>query len=105
MDPQHAPTDPIPILNGYWQSCVLLAAVDLQLPQALAGGPVTVHDIAGASHLDAEGVERILRVLAAWGWVAHTDEQWRFSETGRRFLHPDSPDCVLGIVRHHLRLM
>ncbi len=68
-----APAAPAPadrvnaILYGYWQSRALAVAVELELPDLLADGPLSVDDLAARSKTDSTSLYRLLRALESVG--------------------------------------
>lgn len=55
------------LIDGYQTTAVLHAAVQLDLPDRLAGGPGDVGALANAMDVDADRLRRLLGVLAALG--------------------------------------
>lgn len=51
------------MINGYQQTCLLVAGIQVGLFEALAGGPVTIADLASALPADERNLARLVRAL------------------------------------------
>lgn len=60
------------LLAGKWITAAIGAAAELNLADALAGGPLSLAMLADATSCDPARLERLLRVLAGEGVVAQT---------------------------------
>ena len=60
------------LLSGRWVSHLISIAAKLELADHLKGGPLTVDELAGASHVQAPALYRVLRALASFGIFAET---------------------------------
>lgn len=67
-------------LRGAMMTKALAIACELRIPQALAGGPRHVDDLAGASGVDNDALRRLLRALASDG-VFSEQESGVFANT------------------------
>jgi SAM-dependent methyltransferase len=83
------------ILSGYQPSCVLMAANELKLFDALAKSPVSTEQLASMLEFSSEGTERILNALAAMNILDKKNtgfqlkDAWKpyLTETGDRCMH------------------
>src|SRR5262245_17986271 len=55
------------VATGYIASSALYVAVALKIADHLAGGPKTAEDLAAATGAQADGLYRVLRLLASVG--------------------------------------
>ena len=55
------------VATGYMASSALYVAVALNVPDHLAGGAKTAEDLARATGTQADGLYRVLRLLASLG--------------------------------------
>lgn len=84
------------IVSGRWVSEALGALVRLGVPEALAGGPRAVDDLAGALQVDADALRRLLRALAREGLL--TEHGDRFGLTPLTdVLRADHPSTVRDV--------
>jgi O-methyltransferase domain/Dimerisation domain len=87
------------LLDGFRVTQAIHAAVDLGIPDLLAGGERTADDLAEASGADPSALYRLLRALASLG-VLHEAEGRRFSLTALgEPLRGDVPGSLRGWVR------
>jgi hypothetical protein len=85
---------------GHWVAQALFAAIELRIPELLAGGPATAADLAQASDSHPEAMLRLLRGLAAHGVVSQT-EDGRFEATPiSEQLRRDLPGTLGPYVRY-----
>jgi len=95
------------LLNGARVSQAIAVAAELGIPDFLAGGPRTSHDLAAASDTDPDALYRLLRALAAAGILHEGDgREFGLSEVGD-LLRSDAPaslrDQALNISRPYNR--
>jgi hypothetical protein len=64
---------------------VLLVAVELGVPAALADRPLTVAELAAATGTDATRLERLLRALQATAMAKVEGDRWSLTADGRAF--------------------
>ena len=60
-------------LRGATMTRALGVAVDLGIPERLAAGPQSVHDLARETAVDADALHRLLRALASDGVFAEEE--------------------------------
>jgi predicted transcriptional regulator len=68
------------VVNGYQQTCLVAAAVELALFDEIAAGAETIDDLASRLRVDRSALARLIRALAAIGFVTQAEE--RVSLTG-----------------------
>ena len=87
------------LIDGFRVSQTIHAAVDLGIPDLLAGGERTSDDLAEASGADPSALYRLLRALASLG-ILHESEGQRFALTQLgQPLRGDVPGSIQGWVR------
>lgn len=93
-------------LSGYyWRSCVLHAAVKLDLFTALGKESQTAEAVAKQIGADSDGVARLLNALAALKLVTKEQERFRNTSAGVRFLSKSSAEYIGHMILHHHYLM
>lgn len=71
------------LIDGYRQTALLYAAVQLRLPEVLADGALTLGELAARAGVEAERLERLLRGLVVLEIVAvQADGRWVLTELG-----------------------
>jgi hypothetical protein len=103
----HAPSPAMrahALLEAHQVTQVLLTAVELGLPAALADEPLSASDLAAITRTDVSRLERLLRALAAAGIVTFSDGRWALTPEGDA-LAPAAPgdDEALDTYAEHLR--
>jgi len=78
------------LLEAHQVTQVLLTAVELGVPAALAGGASSATDLAARTGTEVSRLERLLQALAAVGMVVLADGRWE-STTAGRALAPATP--------------
>ncbi|MFO0751010.1 MAG: methyltransferase [Myxococcota bacterium] len=73
-------------VQAYRESCVIAAAVELGVFEALTAGPRSADALAAALGTDAAATRRLLQALAALGLVARDGASWSLGEAGRQLL-------------------
>ena len=74
------------LLNGFRASQLVLCAVELHIPDLLAGGSMSADQLSEATHVDAGRLRRFLRGLAALGVLAEDgDGSFANTEVGAFF--------------------
>jgi SAM-dependent methyltransferase len=99
------PGELLEISGFYWKTCVLHAAVELDLFTAIGNGHLTAAEVAQKLGGDQEGVKRLLNALAAMELLAKSGERYQNTLTGTVFLGKDSEKYLGHIIRHHHHLM
>lgn len=76
------------LVHGRWKAQVLAGALQLDVPVRLAGGGLSADELAAQLDGDADGVARLLRLLACLG-IVERDAAARYwlAEPARRLLH------------------
>jgi hypothetical protein len=77
------------LLEAHQVTQVLLVAVELGVPAALARGPLTVAELAAATSTDADRLERLMRALQATAMATVDAERWSLTADGRALLPGD----------------
>lgn len=86
------------MVHGYNISCCLFVAVELELADLLAEGPLSLLDLAQLSGTDPDALKRILRLLMSAGIFA-VDEQDKYALTPRaEYLRRDDPESIASEV-------
>jgi DNA-binding transcriptional ArsR family regulator len=75
------------------------AAADLGLPDALAGGPLTVSALAAATGTEPDALARLLRLLVAAGLLRRRGDRYALTRLGRG-LRSDAPGSAAGWARY-----
>jgi len=89
-----AELDLVEMATGFFRGKVLCAAVRLGIADALAGGPMTVDELAAATGTRADALVRLMRALASIGVVEDTaSARFGLTPSGDR-LRRDAPDSV-----------
>lgn len=71
------------MINGYRQTCIVVAAIRLGVFDRLAAGPVADAALAGELEADPGALSRLLRALAVLGLVDREDGASALTATGR----------------------
>jgi hypothetical protein len=75
------------------------AAVELGIPDALAGGPLTVPALAAATGTEPDALGRLLRLLVAAGLLRRKGDRYALTRLGRA-LRSDAPGSAAGWARY-----
>ena len=78
------------IAQAYWESAALMAAVELEVFTAIAGGHDTIPAIAKAIDISERNAERLLTALAAMTLLERRGERFANAADVQRFLVKDS---------------
>lgn len=73
------------LLNGYWRSQVLCTAARLGIADLLAGGPLTLGEMAVECGVPRSNLARLLRALVGIGVCTVGEEGYRTTALGRAF--------------------
>ncbi|TCK21639.1 methyltransferase [Pseudonocardia endophytica] len=73
------------LLNGYWRSQVLCTAARLGVADLLAGGPLTLVEMAAECGLSRSSLGRLMRALVGIGLCTVGEEGYRTTALGRAF--------------------
>ncbi len=88
------------IMQAYQISCLLAAAVDLELFEKLAPAPRTAAEVAAAAGCDFRGITILLDALAALAVIVKQDGQYSISPELAPFLCEGFPQGILPMLRH-----
>ena len=91
------------IATGYMGTCVLLAALELNIFDSLTGKPMTAHEMADALGLDPKPVERLMVALTALKLLDRTDGAYRLTPETQRYLVKSSPSYFGDYYRFEVR--
>ena len=93
-------------LSGqYWKTCLLHAAVKLDLFTTLGDDAMTGKMVAEKIGADADAVERMLNALAAMGLAEKKVDTFLNVDTAGRYLRKDSKAYLGFMILHHRHLM
>ncbi|HVM12090.1 MAG TPA: methyltransferase, partial [Actinomycetota bacterium] len=95
--PQASHAGTAELLNGYRTTSLIVAAVQLGLPEHLAQGPVSPEPLAERVDADADALVRLLRGLAALGLVEENDDGHALTDAGAELL-PGRPLRDLAVL-------
>ena len=93
--------NPHSIFLMYWLSQTLLSGVRLGLFDQLDRGPQTSAQVAQALRLDPAAAERLLRALAAMGFLQQQAQRYSLTPVSQSTLVSTSPTFSGGIADHH----
>ena len=85
------------VATGYFASSALYAAVTLNLPDHLAGGPKTVTDLARASGANEDALYRVLRLLVSLGIFDEVAPRTFALNAAAELLRKDVPGSLRGM--------
>lgn len=88
------------LMRGYQVPCVLAAAADLDVFNALAGEPLPAAALAGKLACDVRGMTILLDALAATGLLQKTAARYAVPPPLAPLLVDDSPQSVAPMLRH-----
>ena len=100
-----SPTDPVDprpmrdLLMGFVLSRALQVAAELDLADALAAGPKDRDALAREVGAHADTLQRLLRVLAAYGVFAQLPDGRFINTPQSEYLRSDAPGSVRGLAR------
>jgi hypothetical protein len=88
------------LMSGYQVSCVLAAAVDLDVFQLLADAPLDIETAATEMDCDTRGTRILLDALSAIGVLTKTAGGYALLPSLAPFLLDESPTSVIAMLRH-----
>ena len=88
------------MMRGYQMSCVLAAAVDLELFDQLSARSRTASELAQGMKCDERGTTILLDALAALGVLSKEGECYRVAEQVAPLLSKTSSQSVIPMLRH-----
>ena len=89
--------------SAYWESRVLLTAVELDLFSALAGDPATASEVADRIVAAPRATARLMDALVALGILGRAGTHYVLDDAARALLVPGGPDFQGGL-RHAAHL-
>ncbi len=104
-DRSWTPQTLLEISNGYWQTCVLHAAVKLDLFSRLGDRFLRADELAAAIGADKGAMERLLNALAAMELLNKEGGHFSCTPSAAEFLSRQSPRYLGYIILHHHQLM
>ncbi len=99
------PGELLEVSGFFWKTCVLHAAVKIDLFTVIGDGEITAADIARRVDGAARGVVRLLDALVAMELLEKQNETYANTSFGREFLAKDSPKYLGHIIMHHHHLV
>jgi SAM-dependent methyltransferase len=105
--PEHTwnPQTLLGLSNSYWQTCVLHAAVKLDLFSVLDDQPLQAEQLADKLGADRDGLERLLAPLVAMELLLKKRGRFSCARSAAVFLSRQSPLYLGNIIQHHRQLM
>jgi SAM-dependent methyltransferase len=102
---QMNPGELLEISGYYWKTCVLHAAVKLDVFTVIGDGHLTGEEISQKLNGAQKGVGRLLNALTAMDIIVKTDGKYGNSPLSHSFLTKDSAKYIGHIILHHHHLM
>jgi SAM-dependent methyltransferase len=102
---QMHPGELLDISGYYWKTCVLHAAVKLDVFTVIGDTHLTGEEISQKLCGSQRGVERLLNALTAMDLLVKADGKYANSPSGKIFLAKDSAKYIGHIVMHHHHLL
>jgi len=102
---KHTPGNLMEISGGYWKTCVLHAAVKLDVFTIIGDGQMTGETVAQEAGADSRALIMLLNALVAMDLLLKTDNHFANTDLARNFLSKDSPKYLGHIIQHHQQLM
>lgn len=102
---QWDPGEILEISGAYWKTCVLHAAVKLDIFTAIGDKQLDAQSVAGELKADINGTERLLNALAAMKLLNKADGNFSNTESGATFLSKKSREYIGYMIMHHHFLM
>ena len=99
------PGELLEISGFFWKTCVLQAAVKLDVFTVIGDGRRTAGEIAQKVDGAVNGVERLLNALVAMELLAKTDDKYTNTPSGKALLAKDSSKYLGHIIMHHHHLL
>ncbi len=104
-DRSWTPQTLLELSNGYWRTCVLHAAVKLDLFSQLGDRALRTDELAATIGADEEGLERLLNALAAMELLSKNGDRFSCTPSAVAFLSRQSSRYLGHIILHHHQLM
>jgi precorrin-6B methylase 2 len=91
--------------GGYKEACVLAAAADLEVFEAMGADEVDAAEVAARIRGDLRGTTILLDALAALGLVVKADDRYAVPPSLRPLLSSGGRESVLAMVQHQANCM
>ncbi|MHB0956755.1 MAG: methyltransferase [Pirellulaceae bacterium] len=88
------------MMRAYQVPCLLAAAADLDLLEAIAPAPRSAQEVATATACDVRAVTMLLDALAAVGVIVKQEERYSVSAELLSYLDPKNPQSVVAMLQH-----
>ena len=102
---QMNPGELLDISGYYWKTCVLHAAVKLDVFTVIGDTHLTGEEISQKLSGSQRGVDRLLNALTAMDLLVKTDGKYANSPSGKTFLAKNSAKYIGHIIMHHHHLL
>ena len=89
---------------AYWPTRALLTAMELDLFDALAGGPMSAEELSERLGTDPRATELLANAIAALGLLEKSSMGFALSEFAASHLIRGQGDYLGGLIEHHMRL-
>jgi predicted O-methyltransferase YrrM len=93
------------VSGGYWQTCILHAAVELDIFTAIGESRLTADALAEKLGANARALTMLLNAVTAMNLLTKTGEIYLNTPEAVRFLTKDSPAYIGHIIKHHHHLV
>ena len=93
------------VSGSYWETCVLHAAVKVDLFTALGDEQLAAEDISQKLKVDKRALSMLLNALVAMNLLSKVGDKYSNSSASLSFLSKDSPDYIGYMIMHHHHLM
>jgi len=97
--------DLLQLSGGYWSTCVLHAAVKLDLFTRMDQGSASATDISRLTDCDERGMTMLLDALSAMGLAIKCDNHYTLPPHAATYLSKNSDSYLGHIILHHHHLM
>ena len=99
---------PWPLLHAQIMPVVakaVLEAADRGVFEAVAKNALTAGQVAETCHLNPKATRELLSLLTALGYVTYNQDRFALSASARKWMLPNQPDSVQGMMPFNNRLM
>lgn len=108
MSEKSLPPDPavvLDLLEAFRRSKTMFAAVDLNVFDALLGGPKTVTQLAAELRANEDALERLLDACVGLGLLTRDRQQYANTPAASAYLTATSPQRLTGYIRYSNNVM
>ena len=102
---QWNPGELLELSGAFWQTCVLHAAVKLDVFTAIGDGQLSTETLAGKIGGSNKGLERLLNALVAMELLGKSGDKFANVPSSRMFLSKESSKYIGHIIMHHHHLV